>query len=99
MPRKTKTQEPVATPAPVEPEVQPEPVPKKRTRKVKLQAEPTEIPAPVSTPEPVEAKPKKTSKWLQALKEWNLNKEKYTIPKKDTNEYEEIKNLMAKLSV
>jgi hypothetical protein len=43
-----------------------------------------------------EKKPKKQSSWLIALKEWNKNKDKYTIPKKDTDDYNEVKKLMLK---
>lgn len=44
-----------------------------------------------------EKKPKKQSSWLIALKEWNKNKDKYTIPKKDTDDYNEIKKMMVTL--
>jgi hypothetical protein len=47
--------------------------------------------------EVVEKKPKKQSSWLIALKEWNKNKDKYTIPKKDTDDYNEVKKLMVTL--
>lgn len=34
--------------------------------------------------------------WMQALKIWNKGKKKWTIPKKNSEEYKQIKKIMAK---
>lgn len=95
MPRK-KIIEPVAEPivVPVEPVVPVAPV--KKTRKVKVK--PVETPA-IPVEPAVEKAPKKQSKWLQALKQYNEGKGKYTIPKKDSDEYNQVKALMEKMTV
>jgi hypothetical protein len=96
MPRK-KILEPITEPieipvAPIEPVA-----PVKKTRKVKVKAVEPVLPAiPV---EPAVEKPKKQSRWLQALKQYNEGKGRYTIPKKDTDEYNQVRSLMANLSV
>ena len=33
-------------------------------------------------------------KWIEALKVWNDGRDKYTIPKKGTPEYDEVKKIM-----
>ena len=98
MPRKQKIIEPVAETievpvAPIEPVA-----PVKKTRKVKLKAVEPVLPA-IPVEPAVEKAPKKTSKWLQALKQYNEGKGKYTIPKKDSDEYNQVRALMEKMTV
>lgn len=98
MPRK-KVMEQVVTeePIPVEPVKQ---VKKPRAKKVDLQ--PLEVP-PVIASEVKERKatpkPRKQSKWMTALKEYNKTTSKYTIPKKGTSEYDAVQKLMESLTV
>ena len=96
-PRKSKILEPVAEP--IEPVALIEPIaPVKKTRKVKVKT--VEPATPAIPAEPVvEKAPKKTSKWLAALKQYNEGKGRYSIPKKDTDEYNQVRALMANLSV
>lgn len=35
-------------------------------------------------------------KWFEALKKWNSGKKTFTIPKKGSKEYQEVKKLMKK---
>ena len=35
--------------------------------------------------------------WLSALKKWNAGRPKYTIPKKGTKDYNEVRAIMSKL--
>jgi len=65
--------------------------PVKRTKK-------TAVDRP-ATPVVQEPKPKKTSKWLSALKEYNKDKERYIIPKKGTGEYDEVRKMMENMTV
>jgi hypothetical protein len=99
-----KVMEQVVTeePIPVEPVKQ---VKKQRTKKVDLQ--PLEVP-PVIASEVKEVevkerkatpKPRKQSKWMTALKEYNKTTSKYTIPKKGTSEYDAVQKLMESLTV
>ena len=101
MPRK-KVMEQVVTEEPmtVEPVKQ---VKKPRTKKVDLQ--PSEA-TPVIASEVKEVKerkatpkPRKQSKWMTALKEYNKTTSKYTIPKKGTSEYDIVQKLMEGLTV
>ena len=36
--------------------------------------------------------------WIEALKEWNKGRDKYSIPKKGSKDYKEVKALMKKNS-
>jgi hypothetical protein len=46
----------------------------------------------------VGVKPKRApSKWIVALKEYNKGKSGYTVPKKGTKEYDEVRKIMSKL--
>lgn len=45
------------------------------------------------------AKPKRQSKWINALKEYNKEKSSYLIPKKGTEEYENVRKLMESMSM
>ena len=97
MPRK-KIIEPITEPieipvAPIEPVA-----PVKKTRKVKVKTVEPATPAIPAEPA-VEKAPKKQSKWLQALKQYNEGKGRYTIPKKDTDEYNQVRALMEKMTV
>jgi hypothetical protein len=97
MPRK-KVIEPVLEPE--EPLVEPIAVKVKKPRTKKVDVPPLEIPSVV---EPVKRKgtpkPRKQSRWMTALKEYNKNTEKYTIPRKGTSEYDAVQKLMEGLSV
>lgn len=95
-PRKQKVIE--ETPAPIEEPVVEQPVKKVRKVRVKKPAVESEVQAEVSV-RPATPKPKKTSKWLSALKEYNKGKERYIIPKKGTGEYDEVRKMMESLSV
>ena len=83
---------------PVEPPVEvPAPAPVKKTRKVKVKA-PEAIPVEPAAVV-VEKAPKKPSKWLAALKEYNKDTGKYSIPKKGSEEYDQVRALMEKMTV
>ena len=109
-PRKIKVDEPIIE----EPElVEEEPIKKiKKVRVVKPKPVETEI---VFVEEPVKkvrvkkekierpatptAKPKRQSKWINALKEYNKDRGSYLIPKKGTEEYDSVRKMMESMSV
>ena len=106
MPRKKA--EPVQEPEPVP---EPEPVKVKKPRAKKVVVPPVETVAPVVVEEVKEVKevkeakrkgtpkPRKQSKWMTALKEFNKNNDKYCIPKKGTSEYDAVIKLMESMSM
>ena len=49
------------------------------------------------TAEPAKRKTSAPSKWTMALKQWNAGRDKYTIPKKGSTDYAEVKAIQEKL--
>lgn len=96
MPARKKKEPVPLEPIPEQVVEAPTPTPVKKTRKVKVKATETAIPV---EPVVVEKPAKKPSRWLQALKEYNKDTGKYSIPKKDTEEYNQVRALMEKMSV
>lgn len=97
MPRKQKVVEEAKQieEPPVEVEV-------KKVRKVRVKkpvVETVEVKNADVSVRPATPKPKKTSKWMSALKEFNKGKDKYTIPKKGTDEYEAVRKMMESMTV
>jgi len=99
MPRKKIIESVLEPEQPIVTQVEPA-VKKPRAKKVTVQ--PVEIPL-TPEPEPVKRKstpkPRKQSKWMTALKEYNKTTAKYTIPKKGTSEYDEVQRLMESMTV
>ena len=95
-PRKIKVEEPIIE----EPIIEepPKKVKKVRVKKVK----PIEVVSETKIDDsvrPSTPKPKKTSKWINALKEYNKDRGSYLIPKKGTEEYDNVRKMMESMSI
>lgn len=95
-PRKQKVIE--ETPQPIEEPIAELPVKKVRKVRVKKPIAETEVKSDVSV-RPATPKPKKASKWITALKEYNKDKDRYTIPKKGTDEYDQVRKMMEGMTI
>ena len=95
-----RKQEPVVLePVVLEPIVlEPTLVEPKKLKKVRVKKE--VVVETKNEPQVVEvAKPKKSSKWITALKEYNSDKSSYIIPKRGTSEYDSVIKLMNGISL
>lgn len=65
-------------------------VPEKKTRAKKIKVKEVAV---------VDKPKRPASKWILALKKFNEGKDRYTIPKKDTDDYNQVVELMKSMSM